>query len=228
MLPVQELQLTGTYQNMEQAIVEAIHLLASSNEYNDGSARSKDIYRLVRDATIYVGGQPQTGNHRFTIFSSALSGRSMSKKLFMKVKVDESERTGSWWKLKVPYEEALKIVHSLKTRAPIKGTDEEEWIATFETGPATKREEIRNRFMSIVPLIMMEPELNSRNEQVQTSINILTNKLNVKMTSATSESLALLSQLQELQKRIEELRVARQNSPFETANEIRSECIMKF
>jgi hypothetical protein len=76
--------LPGTFQNIELAIIYAIHLLAPSSKYSDDSCRCKDLYSLVKNAAIVVDGQLQHGNHRFTIFSSALCGRRSASQLFQR------------------------------------------------------------------------------------------------------------------------------------------------
>ena len=173
-----DLALTGTYQNIEQAIVEAIHLLAPLCEYGDESARCKDIFKLVRESTICIDGQPQTGNHRFTIFSSALSGRRSSLKLFQKV--TDPERHGSWWKLKVPYDEAQRIVHAIRLRNPIKSPDPTDWQNAFDFVYSSKKEEIRNRFLSFVPLTKMIAELENANAIIENKFVQSSHQLNDK------------------------------------------------
>ena len=116
--------MTGSYQNIELAIVDAIHMLAPFSEYEDDSCRCKEIHNLVKNATIEINGFMQQGNHRFTLFSSALCGRRSSQKLFQKV--TDRDRVGAWWKLKVPYEEAVQIAMSLHSRHSPKYLDLDE------------------------------------------------------------------------------------------------------
>ena len=201
------LALTGTYQNIEQAIVEAIHLLAPLCEYGDDSARCKDIFKLVRESTICIDGQPQTGNHRFTIFSSALSGRRSSLKLFQKV--TDPDRHGSWWKLKVPYDEAQRIVHTIRLRNPIKSPDNGEWQNAFDYVYASRKEEIRNRFLSFVPLTLMTSELERANAEIQKKFDESTAQLNEKKAQMNEEEKSSFDQLVSLQQRIATLRRAR-------------------
>jgi hypothetical protein len=137
--------LRGTFRNIELAIVYAIHRLAPTSEYSDESCRCKDIYSLVKNAAIEVDGQLQYGGHRFTIFSSALCGRRSASRLFQKVTTQN--RRGSWWALKVPFDEAVHIATSLQGRQPIGVGDSQS-----ESPLSVSREElIRGRFASLVP-----------------------------------------------------------------------------
>ena len=198
------LALTGTYQNIEQAIVEAIHLLAPLSEENDGSARCKDIFKLVREATICIDGQPQTGNHRFTLFSSALSGRISSLKLFQKI--TDPNRHGSWWRLKVPYDEAQRIVHAIRLRSPMKSPDNGEWQNAFDFVNASRKEDMRNRFLSFVPLTKTSAELERINAKMEKKLDESTQLLNDKKADLSEEDSNNLDQLISLQQQIAELR----------------------
>lgn len=202
-----ELALTGTYQNIEQAIIEAIHLLAPLSEYNDESARCKDIFKLVREATICIDGQPQTGNHRFTIFSSALSGRRSSLKLFQKV--SDSERRGSWWRLKVPYDEAQRIAHAIRLRNPLKSSDSTEFQSSFDFVYASRKEELRNRFLSFVPLSQMGSELENANANVEAKLGDIQAKLTEMQQGMSPEDKVNFDQLVAMQQKIASLRRAR-------------------
>ncbi|EAX87214.1 hypothetical protein TVAG_115060 [Trichomonas vaginalis G3] len=206
-------QLTGVYQSVEHAIVEAIHILTPFSEYSDDSVRCKQIFSLVRDSTIYINGQPQTGNHRFTIFSSALSGRRSSVKLFQKV--TDPERHGAWWKLKVPYEEALRICHSLILKNPHRRGDIFEWQSNFDIVSAPREEEIRNRFLSFVPLCMVTEELQDSNEEWESKINEIKEKIEVQKQNSTPETLQNLQQLIQLQSTVSELRRNRRRNDFD-------------
>jgi hypothetical protein len=150
--------LKGTFQNIELAIVYAIHKLAPASEYSDGSCRCKDIFALVKNAVIEVEGQLQQGGHRFSIFSSALCGRRSASRLFQRVTTQN--RRGSWWALKVPFDEAVHIATSLHGRQPSGGDDGECEIVL----KVSREELIRGRFESLVPLAMMKAELIDQNE----------------------------------------------------------------
>ena len=95
------------YQNTQHAIVEAIHILGQNSGYNDGSVRMKEIFAFIKDAVIMVDGQPQPGPHRFSMFNSALVGRRSAQEIFERI--EEPHRQGAWWKLKIPYEDAIQI-----------------------------------------------------------------------------------------------------------------------
>lgn len=206
-----ELRLKGTYQNIEQAIIDAIHILAPYSEFGDESVRCKDIFRLVKESTIIIDGQQQTGNHRFTLFSSALSGRRTSLKLFQKI--TDPERHGAWWKLKVPYEEALRIAHSIRLRNPSKGGECDVGF-TLDNSFIPKSEEIRNRFMSFVPLSLMGSEIRNANANIETTVNELKVKLEEKKANATQEELQNLDHLVGILKRIDDVRRDKQRMVF--------------
>ncbi|EAY11833.1 hypothetical protein TVAG_459050 [Trichomonas vaginalis G3] len=95
------------YKNMQHAIVEALHVLGESSQYNDGSVRMKDLFTFVEKSPIEINGQIDSGPHRFSIFNSALSGRRSAAILFEKI--DNNDRQGAWWKLAKPYDECLQI-----------------------------------------------------------------------------------------------------------------------
>lgn len=206
-------QLTGVYQSVEHAIVEAIHVLVPFSEHSDESVRCKDIFSLVRDSTIYVNGQPQTGNHRFTIFSSALSGRRSSGKLFQKV--TDPDRHGAWWRLKVPYEEALRICHSLILKNPHRRGDVFEWQSNFDIISAAREEEIRNRFLSFVPLNLVVHELEESNREWETKINEVRSKIDTLKQTASPETLQNFEQLIQMQQQISDLKRNRRRNEFD-------------
>lgn len=95
------------FQNMQHSIVNALHVLGEHSAYNDGSVRMKELFSMVENSTIVIDGKPQHGNHRFSAFSSALNGRHSAQELFQRV--EEPNREGAWWKLKVPYEQAIEL-----------------------------------------------------------------------------------------------------------------------
>jgi hypothetical protein len=202
-----KLALSGTYHNIEHAIIEAIHLLAPLSEYNDESARCKDIFKLVRESTICVDGQLQTGNHRFTIFSSALSGRRSSLKLFQKV--SDTERKGSWWRLKVPYDEAQRIAHAIRLKNPLKYSDGGEFQSSFDFVFASRKEDLRNRFLSFVPLSRMGVELERVNADVETKLVDIQSKLAELQSGMCQEDKANFDQLVSMHQKIASLRRAR-------------------
>jgi len=195
-----EIVLSGTFQNMEHAIIESMHLLSPYSKYGDESVRCKDIYRLVQDAAIYVDGQLQTGNHRFTIFSSALFGRRSSLKLFQKM--TDNERRGAWWKLKVPYDEALRIAMTLRLRNTGKNGEMFEWQSTIDSMSATREEDIRNKFFSFVTLSMLTEEEQKNNEEMEKKLQELDSTLFSIKNSASADQKTLLEKLIDLQHRI--------------------------
>jgi hypothetical protein len=150
--------LSGTFQNIELAIIHAIHILSPFSKHSDDSCRCKDIYSLVRDALIQVDGQVQHGNHRFALFSSALCGRRSAARLFLRVA--DRERSGSWWKLKIPFEEAIVIASSLQGRPAFDG--EERSIGDIVRIP--KAEAIRSRFSALTALSLLRTELLQENQ----------------------------------------------------------------
>jgi hypothetical protein len=97
---------------MQHALVEVLHELGEYSPYNDNTVRSKELFARVEHCTIEVNGEPDRGPHRFSIFNSALSGRRSASELFERV--EEDGRTGAWWRLRVPYEEALEFAKGQK------------------------------------------------------------------------------------------------------------------
>jgi hypothetical protein len=149
---VANLALTGTFQNIELAIVHAIHILAPFSKYGDESCRCKDIYKLVRDASVQVYGILQCGNHRFSIFSSALCGRRSAARLFLRI--SDAGRSGSWWKLRIPFDEAVAFAWSLQ--GPSRPDTD---AADFDALRIDKANAIRSRFYSLISLSLMRSEL---------------------------------------------------------------------
>ena len=88
------------YKNMQHAIVEALHELGDSSPYNDRSVRRKELFSRVENAPIEVDGIIQNGPHSFSIFNSAICGRRSAAEIFERV--EDPERTGAWWRLRVP------------------------------------------------------------------------------------------------------------------------------
>ena len=160
-------QLTRTFQNIEMAIVEAIHLLGPSSEFGDGSARCKDIYNIVKNSSIHIDGQVQQGNIRFTIFSSALCGRRSSLKLFEKI--SDKERNGSWWKLKMPYEDAINYTLTLHSKSHGKFPELNDSILSPDENDivASRQEYVRSMFMSFIPLSHIVNELTMENNRLK-------------------------------------------------------------
>ncbi|KAH0788460.1 hypothetical protein GPJ56_007627 [Histomonas meleagridis] len=196
--------LSGSYHNIEHAIIEAIHLLAPLSEYNDGSCRCKDIFLLVKNATIQIGNQLQQGNHRFTLFSSALCGRRSSFKLFQKV--TDKERHGSWWKLKVSYEEALSISSSLPSR------NQSKFLGVIDNNSssptplfASRSELIQRKFLSLIPFSIMEPELINNTEELENEHTDISNRLQIAKSEAPPDVSQALLHLNNLKRQFEDL-----------------------
>ena len=101
------------FKNMQHAIVEAIHELGQNSPYNDQSVRMRELYSKCENASIEVNGVIDNGPHRFSIFHSALRGRRSAAELFESI--DDSNRQGAWWKLKLPYEKALELALEQKS-----------------------------------------------------------------------------------------------------------------
>ena len=101
------------FANMQHAIVEALHELGANSPFNDGSVRMKELFAKVENACIDVNGHTETGPHRFSIFNSALCGRRSAAELFERVDTDEG-RHGAWWRLRMPYEDAVKFAKEQK------------------------------------------------------------------------------------------------------------------
>jgi hypothetical protein len=101
---------------MQHALVEVLHELGQYSPYNDNTVRSKELFARVEHCTIEVNGEPDSGPHRFSIFSSALSGRRSVSELFERV--EDPDRAGAWWRLRIPYEEALEFAKGQKGFAP--------------------------------------------------------------------------------------------------------------
>lgn len=104
--------------NMQHAIVEAMHELGAFSPFNDGSVRMKELFSKVENAPIEIDGVVSEGPHRFSIFHSALCGRRSAAELFERVEDAERPRQGAWWKLKMPYDQAIdfsKEQKSIKT-----------------------------------------------------------------------------------------------------------------
>ena len=102
------------FANMQHALVEALHELGASSPFNDGSVRMKELYAKVENAPIDVNGHPDTGPHRFSIFNSALCGRRSAAELFERVDNEGEVRHGAWWRLRMPYEDAVKFAKEQK------------------------------------------------------------------------------------------------------------------
>lgn len=202
MISPKDLQLTGTYQNIEMAIVEAIHLLAPFSEFSDESCRCKDIYGLVKNASIQIEGHVQQGNHRFTLFSSALCGRRSS--LFLFQKVTDKDRHGSWWKLKIPYEEAIGYAASIHSKHPSKFNDNSDSPVSLEV-VASRQEIVRGMFLSFVPVSLMVNELAAENEQLKSQQNELQQKIQQLKSDSSPETLRVFDQLTSLQYHLNEL-----------------------
>lgn len=202
MISKKDLQLTGTYQNIEMAIVEAIHLLAPFSDFQDESCRCKDIYGLVKGASIQIEGHIQQGNHRFTLFSSALCGRRSS--LFLFQKITDKDRRGSWWKLKIPYEEAIGYAASIHSKHPSKFNDISD--SHVSLGVAASRQEIvRGMFMSFVPVSLMVNELSAENNQLKNKQNELQQKIQQLKSESSPETLRSFERLTSLQFQLNEL-----------------------
>lgn len=197
------LVLTGTYQNIEHAIVEGIKILSPFSEYEDGSVRSKDLFNLVKNAAINVDGQVQQGNHRFTLFSSALCGRVSSMKLFKKI--NARERHGSWWALKVPYEEAIAIIMSLHPRRQSTLSKKDEQMSRPEEIIAPRTEIVRHLFMSFVPLTLSTSHLENTNKRLEESINTIQEQVRQARSEASPETIQRVDQLISFQKRFDDL-----------------------
>ncbi|OHT08172.1 hypothetical protein TRFO_23378 [Tritrichomonas foetus] len=101
------------YKNMQHAIVEALHELGQYSPYNDNSVRMKELFSRVENAPIDANGHTETGPHRFSIFNSALCGRRSAAELFERV--EDSNRQGAWWRLKMSYEDALDFALEQKS-----------------------------------------------------------------------------------------------------------------
>ena len=100
------------YKNMQHALVEMIHQLGANSPYHDGSVRMKELFSNVETCSIETNGQIDSGPHRFSIFNSSLCGRRSAAEIFERI--DDQDRSGSWWKLKVPYERALELALAQK------------------------------------------------------------------------------------------------------------------
>lgn len=152
--------LRGTYRSIEHAIVEAIHVLGQESPHGDGSCRCKDIFAAVQYAAISVDGRALQGGLRFAKFSSALCGRRSSQRLFQRA--CDGRRVGSWWKLRLPYEEALLAAMPLGSWCTGSGADE--GAGSARQGCDASREEIvRSMFLSLIPLGMMSSETQDKN-----------------------------------------------------------------
>ena len=149
-----DIHLTGVFQNIETAIVEAISSLSRYSEYRDGSVRCKEIYNLLRQTQIMIDGKLQVGNLRFTLFSSALCGRRVSLKLFEKI--TDPNRHGSWWRLKVPYREAMEIALQQKTRYSPFYADINDITPRVSNFPITRSEALRRKFLLAVPFMLQK------------------------------------------------------------------------
>jgi hypothetical protein len=95
------------FKNMQHAIVEILHELGPYSPYGDNSVRSKELFARVSNAPIEVDGVVDNGPHRFSIFTSALSGRRSAAELFEGI--EDADRVGAWWRLRIPYEEARAL-----------------------------------------------------------------------------------------------------------------------
>lgn len=195
-----QLTLNRSFQNIELAIVEAIHVLAPFSEYKDDSCRCKEIHNLVKNATIEINGVLQQGNHRFTLFSSALCGRRSSQKLFQRV--TDPDRVGAWWKLKVPYQEAVQIASSLHSRHATKLTDSDEQRLSPEVH-VNREEFVRMKFLSLVPLATMGNEVRDLNARLEERNAELTRIVQLCRSEASPATLQMLDEYKRLRKHIE-------------------------
>lgn len=101
------------YKNMQHALVEAIHDLGQNSPYNDQSVRMRELFSRCENVSIEVNGVIDAGPHRFSIFNSALCGRRSAAELFERI--EDSNRQGAWWRLKLPYEKALEFALEQKS-----------------------------------------------------------------------------------------------------------------
>ena len=186
------ISLSGVFNNIEHSIIEAIHLLGRTSQYGDESCRCKDIFSVVKNSTILVDGKPQQGNHRFTIFSSALCGRRSSLRLFQRV--NDKERLGSWWKLKVKYEEALLIAKSLHPQNQDRYFEDDQFEET-QKALANRDEIVRSKFLSLIPLSMIADEAHEKKESLIEQHEELVKKLKLMKESVPKEILKAFEQM---------------------------------
>lgn len=106
------------YKNMEHALVEAMHDLGQNSPYNDQSVRMRELFTRCENCSIEVNGVINSGPHRFSIFNSVLCGRHSSAEIFERI--EDSNRQGAWWKLKIPYEKALEFALEQKSFKTVK------------------------------------------------------------------------------------------------------------
>ena len=107
-------QLTGVFRNIELAIIEALNILSQSSEQEDKAVRSRDLYNFVKNSTINSTEKDDKSQLAMTKFTSALSGKKSSQKLFEKCIIEG--RTGSWWRLKMSYNESVQYATQLKSK----------------------------------------------------------------------------------------------------------------
>ena len=202
MIENHDLHLSGTFRNIELAIIEAIHLLSPLSEYQDESCRCKDIYNLVKDASIQIDGSIQQKNIRFPLFSSALSGRRTSFHLFEKI--TDKDRYGSWWKLKTSYEDAISFANSIHTKNSTRFPSSK---ASLETSNvvASREEIVRSMFLSMVPATMKVKELSVENERLQNKHDQLKQELQTLKSESSTETLRLIDQIDSLQQNLNEI-----------------------
>ena len=202
----EHLALTRSFQNIELAIVEAIHVLAPFSEYGDESCRCKEIHNLVKNATIEINGTMQQGNHRFTLFSSALCGRRSSQKLFQRVA--DPERVGAWWKLKVPYQEAVQIASSLHARHSMKLSDSDDHSLSPEV-PVKREEFVRTKFLSLIPLAMLGTEVRDLNAKLEEKHTELTRSVQLCRSETPAATVQMLDEYKRLKEHIENVKQRR-------------------
>jgi hypothetical protein len=92
---------------MQHALVYFIHELGRTSPHGDGSVRMRDLFNRIEHEPIESADGVDRGPHRFSLFNSGLTGRRSASALFEQI--DDSERRGAWWRLRVPFAEALEI-----------------------------------------------------------------------------------------------------------------------
>jgi hypothetical protein len=202
-------QLSGVFDCFELAIIQAIHILGEASDYHDGTVRARDIFQLVRNASIRIDGKPTHGPHRSPLFVSALSGRRSSFRIFEQIK--DPKRSGAWWRLRVPYQEAIDLARDVHIRPRPRshedepGDDRARQFAEQPESPLPRREDVvRARLFSVLPLALEVHELDREVQRLEMEVAIVQQDLHTAYLRADPLTLRALDRYKGLQRQLDQ------------------------
>lgn len=206
------------FSNMHHAIVCAMRALGESSPYNDGSVRAKELFKRVENAPISADGGVDCGPHRFAIFNSALCGRRAAAEIFERV--EDLNRPGAWWKLRIPYERALELAQQQKgararmTRVRRSAEAGEESHATART--VVESSKMKAEIVEMCEKIQMfanaAVEMRAQNVKLEEQIQSLIDDINVLEQLASKETKEMLNTFRKSQEQIKALRAILKNT----------------